>query len=204
MTLEMAIREPSADTIRPLYMILSGVGYGLLEMLSDGAIKHLQESLKDMLRTLGSHFDSLLCLATFAKMVPARTPQLMTSDNATPLGSDRLSEQTSDGARDRYEVARQFLNHKKASKTLELVVLRVILICSINCPLDFDKAMDSLRLSKEIIDAVDETEKETWLKRTTTGSKKLYEKVLRPDLDASIRSLVRLRFWVTCILLTEI
>ena len=198
MTLDLAIREPSAVTIRPLYNILSGVGYGLLEMLSDDAIKRFQEKLKEMLRTLGNHFDSLLCLAIFAHMVSARTPDLLPSDNsATPRGLDRSSGEITDNARDRHEVARQFLNHKKASKTLELVVLRVILICSINCPLDHDRAMDNLQLSKEIIDAIDETEKETWLKRTTTGGKKLQEKVLRADLDVNIRSLVRLRLWIT-------
>lgn len=70
---------------------------------------------------------------------------------------------------------------------LDLVVIKAITACSQSCQLSAHKIVESLRLSREIVDAFDKKEKSAWLAGNVKKTKKLYEKILKPELEATVQ-----------------
>lgn len=73
---------------------------------------------------------------------------------------------------------------------MDLVVLRVIFACSNSSSLTSDDALESLKLAKEIIDAVERQQKDEWLKSNGSKIRKFFEKVLRKGICPELQALV--------------
>ena len=187
--MEAAVASPSAMTIRPIYSLFVGVGPELLDILPEAESMQFQERLIRLLRNVDDQTANLLCLAIFAKLV---TPSVcgsshveMSSQGPTPISATSQMEQTS-----RFLKIAQFFGQKRAAKTLDLVVLRVIFACSNSSNLSREDAQESLKLAKEIMGSIDVEEKDHWLKSNGPKVQKLYEKVLRVDLPRGLQSMV--------------
>lgn len=165
-------------------------------MMPPDLLIELQEHLLNILRALeaADHSANLLCLAILAKLASADLTNL--ESLGQPLGSDVSPPDTSSSSEpNRASVvncssAKHFFTAKRASKTLDLVVLKVILACSRSCSLSSSEIIESLQLSEEIVDAVDKDEKRTWMLKNSFKSRKLLDKVLRPDIDIGVRCVV--------------
>ncbi|KAL4884723.1 hypothetical protein BJY04DRAFT_169746 [Aspergillus karnatakaensis] len=162
--------NPCADTVRPLYLISncfqsSGVLYEMpLQVMSC-----FQTELTKTLRNLDDHMGNLLCLATFARLAAART----TEEEPMPLQN-----------------IRHFFGPKRGLKTLDLVVLRVILACSSNYGnLSAEQSAESIRLGIDICGGVDNTQRERWIEGNSVKIAKLLEKVTRDGIDSSVQML---------------
>lgn len=55
-----------------------------------------------------------------------------------------------------------------------------------------DEAIESLKLSEEIVDSISSSEKRSWLSKNGTRANKLYEKILRQDIAVGIKYAVRI------------
>ena len=169
----------------------------MLKMMPADLLIRLQEHLLKMLRVLeaGDHSANLLCLAILAKIASSEVTHMETLER--PLGSDKVcSPNTSPSPGPtrsltvNYNSAKHFFTAKRASKTLDLVVLKVILACSRSCSLSSSEIIESLRISEEIVDAIGNEEKRTWMLKNSTKSRKLHEKILRPGIDIGVRCAV--------------
>jgi hypothetical protein len=137
------------------------------------------------MRSLEDWPKNLFCLAILAKL------SAETLWNLAPNGS--LSSQASDGPKNPvspslsnlYCAARKFFTGKRGSKTLDLVVLQVILLCSGGkCD---PQSHESLLLAKEVVEVFDINERTSWVDKSSDRILKLYEKIIRPEIDARIR-----------------
>lgn len=180
-------------------MVLSGATSGFLDDLPADSVIRLQDQLIRMLRGLAveDHSSDLLCLAIlaiFAFSEPPKSNLLLDSDSSPPLrtlsSGDRLGFTTPE----RYKSARQFFNTSRASKMLDLVVLKVILACSRGCNLCSSEIVESLKLSEEITNTICIEEKKLWMAKNSAKAKKLFEKILRPDIEQEIQYAVRAPF----------
>ena len=181
-----AIRSPSPETTRPIYQLLSAVGTSYFDILPFDVIAHLQDRLVEVLTKMDMdhHFGDLLCLGVLAKIAsrPRYSPKLKASDDgSSPIeeGSPRVA--------DRYISARKLFEVKRASKTMDLAVIRAIAACSESCKLSATEILESLRLSGEIVDAFDVREKQAWMAKNGGKVKKLHQKILRTDIDSDIQ-----------------
>ncbi|KAJ5162174.1 hypothetical protein N7492_007566 [Penicillium capsulatum] len=167
--------NPCADTISPLHSLMGciqGSPWGFDEIPSE-AMVNFQVEFTKILRNLDDHMGSLLCLATFARITSAQYhgPQ---KKHGPSTPSWLLNIQ-------------HFFSSKRGLKTLDLVVLRVILACSSSSSLTLSQAAESIRLSISIADSVDTQEKQAWLSSNSPKMAKLCEKVGRDGLDREIQ-----------------
>lgn len=157
----------------------------------------LQEHLLKILRALDAadHSANLLCLAILAKIASTELTPLETLER--PLWSDKILSPDTSPSNEQIpglvvscSPAKHFFTAKRASKTLDLVVLKVILACSGSCSLPSSEIIESLKISEEIVNAVGKDEKRIWMSKNSIKCRKLHEKILRPEIDAGVRCAV--------------
>lgn len=179
--LEKAVQSLSPETIRPVYLLLSGLDSSYLDILPFDSLSSLQSQMIEVLKNLDSdnHLASLLCLAVLAKFSsrPGGMANSHPNDRSSP--NDEIGPESAH----RFLPARKFFSSRRAPKTLDLVVIKAITACSQSCQLSSPEIVESLKLSREIVDAFDKKEKSSWLAGNVRKTKKLYEKILRLEIE---------------------
>ena len=190
--LQRGVQSPLAENIRPIYSVLSGVGFNILDILPLDIVDRLQSQLLKILKSLEveDHSANVLCLAILAKVA------LTSSDTWYMPDATSSRNEVAAESRDRYDAARQFFTIKRASKTLDLIALKVISSCSKNCSLHSDEVLEALKLSEEIIDAIPGGARIAWVRKNAAKTKKLSEKILRPDIDNEVKYAVSFSDWL--------
>ncbi|KAM0100507.1 hypothetical protein ACP6JE_004927 [Aspergillus fumigatus] len=168
--------NPCSETIFPLYQIMTGLQPvpGVLLEISPETMSSLQVEITKTLRNLDDHMGNLLCLATFARI------SLSWDTNAErehgPQSPTWLQN------------VKHFFGQKRGLKTLDLVILRVILACSASCDnLPPRKAAESIRLAIEICDSVEQGQKDCWIANNAPKIAKLCEKVNNNGIDWQVQ-----------------
>ncbi|KAL9121926.1 MAG: hypothetical protein Q9187_001518 [Circinaria calcarea] len=169
--LDKASESPSVITVKPLYSLITGVGTGFLDILPPRSIIRLQEQLTDIIsRSVQDPSVSLLCLAVLAKIAAD--------------GDEEVDQE------DSYYLAKRFFN-KRASKTLDLVVLWAVQMCSRTTSENTDgsQAMENLKLAAEIIRAVNAHARSTWiaLPKNLLMTRRLQGKILCKEANHDVR-----------------
>lgn len=184
--LDEAVHGPSYETVKPVYQTISSLNIGDLDNLPTTMISQLQDSLIMVLM----RYDveevsmSLFSLATLARLAS--------------LGSLLPSPETSAHKVDEKDLtpsqvltpARQFFGAKRAFKTLDLVTLKAIMICSNTCRLSSSMRIENIKLCVEILRVIDSSEKSSWVAKNPGKMRKLFEKMLRPNLDDEMQWMV--------------
>ncbi|MCJ1285929.1 hypothetical protein MMC26_005271 [Xylographa opegraphella] len=184
--LEGVVRSPSAATLELMYTVLKGVGSDLFQVLPLQKSTHLQDQLIKLLRNFDDHKVNLLCLAIFALLCSNQPVCPVREEHPSLPGSQALKANTEGPLPDFCCAARLFFA-LKAQKTLELVVLRSIMLCSSSVtPSD---ASSGLRLAREILDTIDSIERRNWVQKNILKVRKLQEKVRNSDIDCTVRLL---------------
>ncbi|KAL1968033.1 hypothetical protein VTN77DRAFT_2162 [Rasamsonia byssochlamydoides] len=184
--IEEMVREPCARTISPLYHVMAGLlgNSSLLDALPEGIMANFQAECTKTLRNLNDHMGSLFCLATFAriKSLWTSTQEREFGKHTCPVWFQNLS---------------QFFGPKRAQKTLDLVVMSVIMACSATCStLSAEEATGGVRLAIEICENVDQEQKEIWLRSNAPRIAKLCEKLTRNGIDVNLQ-MTGLTFLIT-------
>ena len=183
--LDDAVQSVSAQSLRPLYLTIKGVGTSLLGVLPPQKLINLQMELITILRTL-DHSANLHCLAIFATLCANNKCQPV-ADAFSSQESKSCKGSAAAQAEDIYQPARQFFGSKKACKTLDLVILRAIQSCSSASKVGPAQAIESLRLAREILQAVERTEKILWVQRSAAKIRKLYDKARHSEVDLGVQ-----------------
>lgn len=183
--LEKAVQSLSLETIRPVYLLLSGVGSSYLDVLPFDILSTLQSQMIEVLTKIRSddHLASLLCLAILAKF--ASRPRSM--ESFQPNVQSSPNDENGPESADRFLPGRKLFLSRRAPKTLDLVVIKAITACSQSCRLSTHEIVESLKLSREIVDAFDKKQKSSWLAGNVGKTKKLHEKILRSGIEAKVQ-----------------
>ncbi|RAH43421.1 uncharacterized protein BO95DRAFT_516470 [Aspergillus brunneoviolaceus CBS 621.78] len=170
--------NPCSETILPLHRISTGLRTSprvLLE-ISTEIMSSIQVELTKTLRNLADHMGNLLSLATLANLASLQGKLSdQESRSSTPLWLQSVSH---------------FFGPKRGLKTMDLVVLRVILACSDSCSeLTPVQAAESICLAIQICDRVEPEQKEAWNAANPSKIAKLREKVMRSGIDRGVQIL---------------
>ncbi|GFF37332.1 hypothetical protein IFM51744_03428 [Aspergillus udagawae] len=168
--------NPCSETIFPLYQIMTGLEPvpGVLLEICPETMSSLQVELTKTLRNLDDHMGSLLCLATFARI------SSFWDTNAEREHRPQFPSWLQN--------VKHFFGQKRGLKTLDLVILRVILACSASCDnLPPGKAAESIRLAIEICESVEQGQKDCWIANNAHKIAKLCEKVNRNGIDWQVQ-----------------
>lgn len=141
----------------------------ILDEVPSEVMSNFQLEFTKTLRNLDDHMGNLLCLATFARIASNQNNH-RPNRHGPEAPSWFLSIQ-------------HFFGAKRGPKTLDLVVLRVILACSSNCSLPPSQAAESIRLAICVLDAVEPEQKQLWVSNNSSKIAKLCEKVAKDGLD---------------------
>ena len=175
-------QNPCVETVFPLYQLMTGLqtSSSILDTVPSETMAMLQMEFTNTLRNLDGHMDNLLCLASFARI-------------ASSTGSSAR------GPPPWLQKIREFFGPKRALKTLELVVLRVILACSASCNgLQVDQAAESVRLAIEICETVEPEQRDKWTASNSAKIAKLREKVSRDNINPRVQVMVCFRARPSC------
>jgi hypothetical protein len=170
--------NPCIETIAPIYALISGIKSSprILDDIPSDIMSNLQLEFTKTLRNLDDHMGNLLCLATFAQI-------------ATALNATSQSQHRSDSPSWLLNI-KHFFGQKRGLKTLDLVVLRVILACSSSCNLAPSEAAESIRLAICIADAIEPEQRRAWIAGNSAKIAKLCEKAAREGLYDETRTMV--------------
>ena len=186
-----AIKSPSAVTFRQLYSLLSCRQASLLEELPEEAVQDVLQQLLRALKQSETQSMHLLCLGVLARLMATRKRLLPQDSQPRDAASGHPSQQQHGSPNN--DLIVQFFDGQKASKTVQLVVLKVILACSADGPPSSDDAVDDILLATEIADAVSLAIKSSWVESNPKAMAKLYERILRPTLSVPLQLQVRAR-----------
>ena len=182
--LERAVQLLSSETIRPVYILLSGGESSCLDILPFDILHNLQSQMIQVLSTLDSddHLASLLCLAVLARIssMPESVGKFQSTVRSAP------TDETGSESADPFLPARKFFL-SRVPKALDLIVIKAIRSCSQSCQLSTDEVVESLKLSREIVDAFDKKDKICWMAGNERKINKLREKTLRSDIETKIQ-----------------
>ncbi|KAL8997015.1 MAG: hypothetical protein Q9169_003605 [Polycauliona sp. 2 TL-2023] len=199
--LRNASQSPSADTIRPVYKVLSGSGPHMLDALPSDVVVRMQDQCREMLEKFKFDMEgncaNLFCLAILALISGGNisSPVRDQEDFAPSPPTTASSSNVEPGAS--HCEARRFFVGKRGSKTLGLAVCKMILAFSKSCKLSTPVIVETLQISGVILGAINDTDRATWMGRNHTKINKLVEKVTSytdsPEvLSTALRSIVTL------------
>lgn len=176
--------NPCAETVAPLHSLMSSLdgSSSLLDDIPEDVMTKLQLEFTKTLRNMEDHMGILMSLATFARIASAQShsQNLQQQQHGSEPPSWLLNIQ-------------HFFGPKRGQKTLDLVVLRVILACSSNSSfLTPSQAAESIRLAVSIIDAIEPSQKDAWVSNGSSKLAKLCDKVVRDGLEREIQLMVRI------------
>lgn len=186
--IKIMVERPCGDMIRPLYQVLGGIQPLLLEVLPDESMEHFQTECTKVLRGLDDHIGNLLCLATLARIASAASTTSTTSSSSPPSISDL--EWSAPKPRTWQQNVFQFFNAMRGSKTLDIVVLRVILASSGSSDLSLGASIEGLKLAKEILEVVEPDQRKAWVKAHAAKVAKLLGKIQQPGLPPALQAAV--------------
>ncbi|KAL6237095.1 hypothetical protein BDW75DRAFT_205168 [Aspergillus navahoensis] len=175
--IERMRENPCVETVRPLYSMSSCLqAAGILFELPQEVMSCFQAELTNTLRNLEDHLGNMLCLATFARLV--------SSQNVSDEAEDGVNTPTW------LQTIRHFFGPKRGLKTLDLVVLRVILACSSSCGnLTTEESAESIRLAISICCSVNKAQQKCWIEGNSIKLAKLIEKITKDGIDRGIQML---------------
>lgn len=174
--LQDMVHDPCAKTMRPLYEVMGGFigNLNIVKTLPEELMESFQLECTKTLRNLNDYMGSLLGLATFARIRCLWT--------ITASESSHLAWLTS---------ISHFFGPKRAGKTLDLVILSVIVACSATgnaySPED---AIKIVKLAIEICESIDHEQKSQWLSNNKPKMIKLCERLTRQDIDVELQMMV--------------
>ena len=169
--------NPCVETVAPIHALINGLKGSprVLDDIPSEVMSNLQLEFTKTLRNLDDHMGNLLCLATFAQIATGRN----------------TASQYQHGSEGQWLLnIKHFFGPKRGIKTLDLVVLRVILACSSSCNLGPQDATKSVLLAITIADAIEPEQKQTWIASNSAKISKLCEKAVRDGLYGGIQKMV--------------
>ncbi|KAL8638182.1 MAG: hypothetical protein Q9228_004640 [Teloschistes exilis] len=179
LTVQEAIRNPCADTLQPIYKVLSAVGPDLLDASPTEVLESMRDQLKMIIKNVGPEdlsATNLFCLAVVALLSssPAtklaqvqgiEKPPIMTRPSGPPTRSDIQ------------QWARNLFTSKRALKTLDIAIIKCITAFSRSYSLRVTEIVEWLNLSNTIITAVDDEARRLWVANDRSKVRKLIEKI---------------------------
>lgn len=170
---------PNTESLRPIYKLMKGLQRSprILHDIPLETMITLERVFRDILRNMEDHVGSLLCLATYACLVSSQKPNYNSIHG--PQAPTWLQN------------ARHFFGPKRCQKTLDIVALTVVLLCSDNYDnMSTREAAECVRLAIDICDCAEPEQKQVWAFANASHFSKLEEKIMRENIAYEVQMMV--------------
>ena len=181
--------HPSTPRLRGVYRILHSIGPSAFELLPDHILQTLGDECLSCVQTINDNLGftiSLAICANFAKLsMDASSPSTSAS---TSSSRPCLREQQW------FKAITQVFNSLFVAKTLDLIVMRVILFCSNSNQLSKNETLEGIALARQTLEPIGHDFMLRYVDQNEQKMKKLQSKIRgHRDLDIQIevRSLPR-------------
>jgi hypothetical protein len=184
-----AVQQPSTSSIKPIYQLLKGGLAPLLGLLSHDTLTQIERHFLAVLRnTIGQEDQclSLYCLAIMKAIVIAADEDPSFSTVAS-YETQELLASTPNSPRWKPKNMKQYFTGDKASKTLHLIVLRVLWASRATADDTVEQTIECLGLANELIVFLPQTTRETWCAENPIIVRKLQEKAGQSGLDTRVQ-----------------
>lgn len=178
------IKAPSAENLRLVDSILSGIDTRILHVLSIESLIGLQRKLSLLISHLdqNTHDTNAFCLSVLAQISLAEQPIDSSSSISSLADTDSLA-----GKSDPLEPARKRFADKNVSKMFEFVFGRARQACSPSFSGTVDQRLEILELCRKTVRPTSENARQDWFSKKSSLIRKLNEHLSRDDLDAEVR-----------------
>jgi hypothetical protein len=186
-----ATQQPSTASFRPIYLLLKGGLAPLLGLLSHDTLTQLERHFLDVLRnTIGNEDQclSLYCLAIMKAIVTAADEDPSFATTAS-YETQELLASTPSSPKWKPKSMKQYFTGDKASKTLHLIVLRVLWAARATAEGNVEETVEILGLANELIMFLPEATRETWCDDHPNPLvvRKLKEKAVHSELETRVQ-----------------
>ena len=181
------IKHPSFATIQDVYRVICGVNADALGILPDRVLLDLSRTCRNWISKLDEHMSSMLCIAIAACFLNLDHQSPYSSTAGSPPAADGIPAQ----AQWMLSITEVFADHF-ITKTLDLIVVRVILLCSEN---NSTKAQTlyGIRLARAIVGSVKREQLNAYVARSSQKFAKLNRKIVsQPDVDIRLEVSLRI------------
>jgi hypothetical protein len=185
-----ATQQPSTASIKPIYLLLKGGLAPLLGLLSHDTLTQLERHLLAVLRnTIGQEDQclSLYCLAIMKAIVTAADEDPSFAMAAASYETQELLASTPNSPKWKPKSMKQYFTGDKASKTLHLIVLRVLWASRATAEDTVEQTVECLGLANELIMFLPEATRETWCDENPLVVRKLKEKAVQSELETRVQ-----------------
>lgn len=174
---EKAVIQPTAESVRPVHMLLRGACAELPSILPQETLNNFQNRLEQMMKTVKTIEEqslSLYCLAVMAQLTQ-------------PQAAERIEKPVFE-ARKRapVEATLVWFVGAKAPKTIHLLLLQVLFACSNDKSNLKETAFTRVQLAREALAAVQGNKLSDWVQANSPLVRKLHEKLLLTDLPTNL------------------
>ena len=184
-----ATQQPSTASIKPIYLLLKGGLAPLLGLLSHDTLTQLERHFLAILRnTIGREDQclSLYCLAIMKAIVTAADEDPSFA-SASSYETQELLASTPNSPKWKPKSMKQYFTGDKASKTLHLIVLRVLWASRATAEDTVEQTVECLGLANELIMFLPEATRETWCDENPLVVRKLKEKAVQSELETRVQ-----------------
>jgi hypothetical protein len=185
-----ATQQPSTASIKPIYLLLKGGLAPLLGLLSHDTLTQLERHFLAVLRnTIGQEDQclSLYCLAIMKAIVTAADEDPSFAMAAASYETQELLASTPNSPKWKPKSMKQYFTGDKASKTLHLIVLRVLWASRATTEDTVEQTVECLGLANELIMFLPEATRETWCDENPLVVRKLKEKAVQSELEIRVQ-----------------
>jgi hypothetical protein len=185
-----ATQQPSTASIKPIYLLLKGGLAPLLGLLSHDTLTQLERHFLAVLRnTIGQEDQclSLYCLAIMKAIVTAADEDPSFAMAAASYETQELLASTPNSPKWKPKSMKQYFTGDKASKTLHLIVLRVLWASRATAEDTVEQTVECLGLANELIMFLPEATRETWCDENPLVVRKLKEKAVSSELETRVQ-----------------
>lgn len=186
---EHAAKKPCAQTIEPVYIILTGTGNLLLGILSTDVLARFEENLVNILRHASSGAAdqtlSLYCLSIMNVVLCGMDPEFRLT--ASSYNTQDFLASTPASSRWKSEAMQQFFSGNKAQRSTQLIALLVL--SALSTADRSSSHIKSIVLANEVVTAIPVDLRKIWCAANTTTIRRIQEKLCTHDLDARLKTL---------------
>ena len=185
--LEGVVACPNHFRLRAVHEVISGQSASILNLVTPEVVRRFASTCNRILRDNSDHMRGLICLGIYAQTAK-ETPY---SPSNSSSGCSEITQSVR-FIKEWQDVTRKVFVTEKAGKTASLTVLRVLRFCCESSETPTRDALEGVELCTKVIDAIDPTTLQQWVKENLSLVKKLEVRLGSGKIEKELQLAVRI------------
>ncbi|KAL9114237.1 MAG: hypothetical protein Q9227_001659 [Pyrenula ochraceoflavens] len=182
--LDEVAHNPATGSLRAAQRMINGMKPLLLDLIPDNILELFLQRCQSILGKKGERdaLGDVFVLAIFAVISRTSPPP----PSLATLYTNRITQSS---PREIFKIANDYVSGKHVYHSLNFIVLQSIMCVSVNRPCGVAEPVESLRLIREVLEAVPQEKRHAPAERLKCHFEKLIQRVTRHDIEPEIQLL---------------